>query len=90
MQNTNKYSNLNNDELFSKYQEIRTQFLKAELGSENEESAENELREISKEIDNRDDFDLAMYKMQAHLNMHLGNKKINFNIMNNNCKYVSM
>lgn len=70
-QNTNKYSELNNEELFNKYQEIRKQFLRSDLGSEQEDEAENNLREITKEIDNRDNFDLAMYKMQAHLNMNL-------------------
>lgn len=59
------YSKLSNDELFIQYQEARNNFFRSDLGTEEEKEAENKFRKISREINTRNDFDLAMYKMQS-------------------------
>jgi len=70
MENTNTnidYSTLTNDELYIQYQEARNNFFRAELGTDEETEAENTFRKISREVSERKNFDLAMYKMQSQL-----------------------
>lgn len=66
MENT-KYSTLTNDELYIQYQEARKNFFRSELGTEQEKESEKVFKDISREVNNRNDFDLAMYKMESQM-----------------------
>jgi ATP-dependent RNA circularization protein (DNA/RNA ligase family) len=57
------YSNLTNQQLYIKYQQAKTNFRNAEIGSPEELEADRIFTELSKEVANRDNFNWLEYKL---------------------------
>jgi hypothetical protein len=70
------YSNLTNKELYNKYQEAKKNFREAIEGTPEEIDADRIFTELSKEVENREDFDWLSFKNEELKNSDNTNKTI--------------